>query len=175
MVIFYTAQDFNLHIWFLKYIVLMVFFGALVSIFVYDIRHKIIPDKWSLLALVLAVIYSSFFGIGFLTSLKSALIVGIPLLLVNLITKGRGMGFGDVKFAPTMGALLGWSSGLAALVVSFWVGAIWSIYLVLRYKKSVNSKTEIPFGPFLILSTFLCFVFSIDIGTIMIWFSSLSG
>lgn len=62
-----------------------------------------------------------------------------------------GMGFGDVKLAPTIGAYLGWIS-YGALVVGvfagFLFGAVVGIGLVLAQKG--GRKTKVPFGPFML-------------------------
>ena len=63
------------------------------------------------------------------------------------------MGFGDVKLAVLMGLLLGLSNVLVALFLAFFFGAIIGIILMAGQKKSL--KSEIPFGPFLIIGTLL--------------------
>lgn len=184
VILLFITQDLNIYSWFFKYLTLLAFFGLLTCTFVYDLKHKIMPDSWTLYAFSLALIYTTFFGIGldvgFIEDLKTALmgavLVGIPLLLINLISRGRAMGMGDVKFAPVIGALLGISAGLSALMVAFWIGGIVGTYLLLLYRgtaEKITAKSEIPFGPFLILATFLTFVFSINIDTILIWISKI--
>lgn len=184
VVLLFITQDLNINIWVLKYALMLSFFALLTCTFVYDLKHKIMPDSWTLYAFILALIHTVMFGtglsLGFWLGLKTALIgaalVGIPLLLINLISRGRAMGMGDVKFAPVMGALLGVSAGFSALMIAFWIGGIVGIYLLLKYKNTPNkitAKSEIPFGPFLILATFLTFVFSINVDTILVWISKI--
>ena len=78
------------------------------------------------------------------------------------------MGLGDAKLALGMGFLLGLSAGVTALLLSFWIGAIISLLLILFSRLLSASvlrytmKSEIPFGPFLALSTFIVFLFDID-------------
>lgn len=176
VVLLFVTQDLNINIWILKYALMLSFFALLTCTFVYDLKHKIMPDSWTLGAFVFAVVYAIFFGVGLKMALVGGFLVGIPLLLINLISRGRAMGMGDVKFAPVMGVLLGVSAGFSALMISFWIGGIVGIYLLLKYKNTPNkitAKSEIPFGPFLILATFLTFVFSINIDTILIWISKI--
>jgi leader peptidase (prepilin peptidase)/N-methyltransferase len=71
--------------------------------------------------------------------------------LLYLITKGKGMGFGDVKLAAFMGLFLGYPKIIGAFYIAFIVGAV--IGLILMIFKKANRKTQIPFGPFLILGT----------------------
>jgi leader peptidase (prepilin peptidase)/N-methyltransferase len=65
-----------------------------------------------------------------------------------------GMGFGDVKLAPTLGAYLGWL-GYGVLVtgafLGFLFGGLFGIGLVLF--KEGGRKTKVPFGPFMLLGT----------------------
>ena len=158
---------------FLKYLLTFILFSLFICIFVYDIKHKIIPNTWTFISLILSIILSLVSGIDVKQILLGAFFVTLPLFLINFLTKGRAMGFGDVKFALVIGSLLGVSSGLSALIISFWIGGLVGIYLLLKYPKKVNRKTEIAFGPFLILATVLVFIFGIQIDTIISWFGLL--
>jgi leader peptidase (prepilin peptidase)/N-methyltransferase len=133
-------------------------FSVLISIFVYDWKHKIIPDffVWEFNILVFANVI--FFYPTFLNILAGPL-VALPLFLLWSVSKGRWIGFGDVKLALGLGWLLGLSAGFASLLLSFWIGAVFGIFLLL-FKKPKNR--QIPFAPFLILSAFLAFLYNID-------------
>jgi prepilin signal peptidase PulO-like enzyme (type II secretory pathway) len=155
------------------YAVIFALFSFLVCIFVYDLRHKIIPNEWTLAALLISLVFSIFFGVGLKLAILGMIFVPVPLLLTYALSKGKAMGFGDVKFATAIGALLGASGGIAALMMSFWIGGICGVYLLLHYPKKVNKKTEIPFGPFLIIATLFAFIFSIRIDTILVWVSTI--
>ena len=52
-----------------------------------------------------------------------------------------------------MGLLLSFPNILVALFLSFLIGAIIGVGLVLEKKKTF--KSEIPFGPFLVIGTFI--------------------
>lgn len=82
------------------------------------------------------------------------LITGFFLALV-LVSRGRWMGMGDVKYAVFMGLFLGWPHAFTAFTLSFILGAIISLILMSLNRK--NMQSEIPFGPFLILGTLLAF------------------
>lgn len=181
VILFFTTIDINIYFWLTKYVLTMLIFGLTTCIFVYDLKHKIIPDGWTFSALVTALIYSALFGVGLKMSLLGMLVVPIPLLLIYLISRGRAMGFGDVKFNLFMGALLGISGGMLALMFSFWIGGIVGIYLliapyILKSKnnlKKINRKSEIAFGPFLILGTFIVFIFNLNLGILLTWLSTI--
>ena len=67
------------------------------------------------------------------------------------------MGVGDVKLAFLIGLLLGWPNTLLALFFAFLIGAIIGLGLIILKKKTI--KSEMPFGPFLILGIYLALFF----------------
>ncbi len=143
--------------------------STLIVIFFADIKYQIIPDSMQVCLLIFAVglqilhvgnIYSSLVSIIF-----SGIVVMAPILLLFLATKGRGMGFGDVKLAFGMGVLLGWLGGLVALYFGFIFGAIVGITLFLTGKKKLKSK--IAFGPFLVLGILTILLFHDSIFTLI--------
>jgi leader peptidase (prepilin peptidase)/N-methyltransferase len=72
------------------------------------------------------------------------------------------MGLGDAKLALGIGWFLGFSLALSALVLAFWVGAVVGIMLVV-FSKKYRMKSEIPFAPYLVLGTFLAFIFELHL------------
>lgn len=88
-----------------------------------------------------------FYGI-----LMGLAIAGFFLSLI-IITKGKGMGGGDVKLGAFIGVMLGFPNALIALVLSFLTGAIFSIILIITGKKHFGQT--IPFGPFLALGSLI--------------------
>jgi len=79
-------------------------------------------------------------------------------LAIILITRGKGMGFGDAKLAILLGLLLGWPNTPIALFLAFFGGAMIGVILVLFGRKKL--KSQIPFGPFLIAATFMVLFWS---------------
>ena len=72
------------------------------------------------------------------------------------LSRGRGMGLGDVKLAPSLGALLGWiglGSAVVGLLAAFIVGALIGITLMLVHR--AGRRSRIAFGPFLLLGTLI--------------------
>ena len=141
---------------------LLVIFLLLIVIFVYDLKHYIIPNKIIYPALLFAVFYQFIanglnFNTNFLIALLSGLIAFLFFLSIYLITKGKGIGFGDVRYAGFMGVFLSFPSILAGLFLSFFIGAIIGIVLIISKEKS--RKDMVPFGPFLVLGTFLAYFF----------------
>lgn len=87
----------------------------------------------------------------FLWSILTGVLIGGFFLSLIIITKGKGMGGGDVKLGAFLGLMLGFPGGLFALVVSFITGAVFSIGLIISGKKHFGQT--IPFGPFLVLGS----------------------
>jgi prepilin signal peptidase PulO-like enzyme (type II secretory pathway) len=130
----------------------------LLIIFVTDWMYQIIPDYANIGLGLLALFYRLYLSAtgamqwrDFWLSIITGVVLMAFLGLLWLITKGKGMGLGDVKFALVMGILLGWPRGLIAMFLAFILGAIWGgLMIVLKYK---TLKQRIAFGPFLVLGT----------------------
>lgn len=145
-------------------------FSVLIVIAVYDVRHKVIPNGLVYLFTVLSIIaiFVNFSGIGpffvipSVSYFLSGPLLAIPFALLWFFSRGKLMGLGDVKLMVGIGWLLGLSMGAAAILLSFWVGAVISLILMAISHKKMNMKTQVPFAPFLIISTFIVFFFSID-------------
>jgi len=166
-----------------SFIFLVVFFvfifSLLIVISVYDLRHKIIPDKLVFIFIITTILslFINHSGLGSVFHLPTPLalmagpIFSIPFVLLWYFSKGRLMGLGDGKLILGIGWLLGLSEGIFALIISFWVGTIVSLLLIVISRKKINMKTEIPFAPFLIISTLVTFLFSLDINSLVRMFT----
>jgi prepilin signal peptidase PulO-like enzyme (type II secretory pathway) len=135
----------------------------LIIIFVFDLKHYLIPDKIIYPAIVIAFLNQ------ILTSniehLTSNLILGILpslfFLAIILISHETWMGFGDFKLSILMGLILGWPKILVALFFAFFIGAVVGLILISLKRKKM--KSQIPFAPFLISGTFLTIFFGEEI------------
>jgi len=95
---------------------------------------------------------------------------GLSLFFAFLIfiTKGRGMGWGDVKLAFLIGIVNGFPYNIVAIFLGFLLGAVFSVLLVILKKKTI--KDTIPFGPFMVLGSILSQVY----GSLLIdWYFNL--
>ena len=185
------------YIKYLFYIMDLVLVSLLTCIFVYDFRHKIIPNKLvyigALLMFVKVIVSVFVFNAGTVTNVLALLagpLVALPFALFWLVSGGRWMGLGDAKLALIIGWGLGLMYGFVALMYSFWIGAIIIIGLTLvremleafsspnnplgkkikflHNKKlqyftnklpSYKLRSEIPFGPFMIVAFYLIYFF----------------
>jgi len=137
--------------------------SLLIVIFAYDLKHYIIPDKIVFPGMIIALFYQVLNNNLYYPILAGLLASGFFLFLV-LITKGKGMGLGDVKLAGLMGLVLSWPNILIALFLSFLFGAVIGIILIIGKRKKL--KSQVPFGPFLVGSTIItmfcsCFLISL--------------
>lgn len=139
--------------WYLNLALLLYVASVLIIIFVYDAKHYLIPDKILLPALAITFLYRLLHFYTFLNFAIAAILASLFFLIIFLISKGKWMGFGDVKLALLLGLLLGLQNVLVALFLAFLSGAVVGIVLLIFGKK--NMKSELPFAPFLVAGTFL--------------------
>ncbi len=125
--------------------------SSFIVVFFADLKYGIIPDKVVFSSIVVSIVYlfilhNSYFIIHLLSALGAFLF----FFLLYLITRGQGMGFGDVKLVFLLGLFLGWPKVIVAFYIAFLTGAILGCILILWGKKKFSGGT-VPFGPFLVL------------------------
>jgi len=132
----------------------------LMSAFVVDYKIQIIPNRLNLTIFEIGLIFTFIFGIQNLTIAKDMLLGmlaggGIFLLITLIggaIAGKEAMGLGDVKLMGALGLYFGVVDTVIISVLSFLIGAIISIIVIIA-KKNRNDG-YIPFGPFIVLATF---------------------
>ncbi len=128
--------------------------------FVVDLQHYIILDKvtgiGSVLAVICLIVLDILSGRTIFSWTSSSLgaifgaICGIvPFFLLWFLSKGKWLGFGDVKYMLFFGLTLGFPLVIVGLLFSFWLGALVSLPLLIFGHK--NLKSRLPFGTFLVL------------------------
>ena len=133
-------------------------FVVLAAIFIIDLEEQVIPD--SLVFILLIPIYFLLIlvpSLGVYSRVLFGLGSALFLLLVHLLTKGKGMGLGDVKLALLGGTLLGWPYTYIWMFASFLTGALVGIILILTGKAGFGKR--IAFGPFLVFSLLIVLFF----------------
>ncbi len=111
-----------------------------VSMVVYDMRHKIIPDPAVVLTALLALLGHIILGTLTWSVVLSGFILATPFYLIWLFSKGTMMGLGDAKLAITIGWLLGISAGFTAVIFGFWLGALVSILIIISRPETNQFK-----------------------------------
>lgn len=147
----------------------------LIVIFVYDLKHYIIPDKVIYPAIAITLLYQLFriWDLGHwdlfrISNLGFGILPSLFFLAIILFSGGRWMGMGDFKLAFLMGLLLGFPNILVALFLAFLIGAGVGLILIALGKKTL--KSEVPFGPFLVTGTFIAMFFGQNL---VHWYSHL--
>ena len=133
----------------------------LLSAFVIDYRLQIIPNRLNLTIFEIGIIFTFLYGLSdiaisinmFLGMLAGGGIFLLITLVGGLIYGKEAMGFGDVKLMGALGLFFGLSNIIIITLVSFLIGAILSIGLLAT--KIKKSDEYIPFGPFIVIATFI--------------------
>lgn len=142
----------------IKYLILV---PMLLSVFVIDYKLQIIPNRLTLTMFEVGLIFTFLYGLSnvaisinmLLGMLAGAGIFLLITLLGGFVYGKEAMGLGDVKLMGALGLFFGLSNVIIIALVSFLIGAILSIILLVsRIKKS---NEYIPFGPFIVLATFI--------------------
>lgn len=139
-------------------LIYIILSSALIIIAFIDLNEQIVPDVISLPGIVIGFIISFFVShISYMNSALGVLVGGGIILIIGLagsvIFKKEAMGGGDVKLAAMIGAFLGWRYIIISLFLGFFLGALAGIFLILSKIKS--REDAIPFGPFIVLGSFI--------------------
>ena len=139
----------------------------LIMIFFIDLENFIIPDSlnFSIMGLALVKNFIPSFNTSLIHDINQSLIGGIIgyfsiwliIFLYKTLKKIDGMGLGDAKLMAGIGLLFGWQSIPLVLFLSSILGLFFVIPSLLKKQKTM--KSEIPFGPFIIIAMLIYFVF----------------
>jgi leader peptidase (prepilin peptidase) / N-methyltransferase len=138
---------------------------GLVALFVYDLKWMLLPNVivFPLIGLSIvevavgygmqsdaslgAYIQSAFLGVAVLAGLYWALYT---------FSRGRLIGYGDVKLGLFMGLVLGWQRALLALFLANIIGFF--VVLPGLLTGRLKRTSRVPFGPFLIIAFIISFL-----------------
>ncbi len=128
----------------------LVLVAFLVPIALIDLDRKIIPNRLTLPAAVLAVVLGTALDPGgeverLIAAAAAAAVLGLPWLL-----NPNGVGLGDAKLMGVLGLYLG-AAVAPAFFVAMIVGTAVGIAIIARLGMAQGRKTAVPFGPFLAL------------------------
>lgn len=128
----------------------------LVILFVYDFRYSYILDRFSIPAMILALVFNVVLGADALNLLLGGFLIGGFFAFQFLISNGKWVGGGDVRMGMFMGFLLGLSGGIVALFLSYILGAIAGIFLIATKKRKLDS--QVPFGTFMAIAMLITMI-----------------
>lgn len=90
-----------------------------------------------------------------------ALVLGLFFYLLIIGTRGRGMGGGDLKLGVFLGLAFGFPYALVVLMLSFLLGSVFGVGLILIGKKKFGQT--LPFGPFMSVAGLIVIFWGSDI------------
>ena len=133
----------------------------LLSAFVIDYKLQIIPNRLNLAIFEIGIIFTFLYGlsnVAITINMLLGMVAGGGIFLLITLIGGlfygkEAMGFGEVKLMGALGLFFGLSNIIIITLVSFLIGAILSI--VLLATKIKKSNEYIPFGPFIVIATFI--------------------
>lgn len=139
----------------------MLLAPMLISVFVIDYRLQIIPNRLNLTIFEIGLVFAFLYGlsnVAITINMLLGMIAGAGIFLLITLLGGafygkEAMGFGDVKLMGALGLYFGLSNIIIITLVSFLIGAILSIILLVTKLRKTNEY--IPFGPFIVIATFI--------------------
>lgn len=166
LVEFITGLIFSLAYWAFGWtwilLIYLIIYSALIAIVFIDIDHQIIPNSINLFLLI--IFFISNFILEYIywkEAFVGGLLGGGFLFLLVLLSRGGAMGMGDVKLMGVLGLFLGWKYTILCLLLSFIIGGVFSVFLlVLKIK---GRKDAIAFGPWLVAGFFITTIFGNNI------------
>ncbi|MFW0838081.1 MAG: prepilin peptidase [Candidatus Komeilibacteria bacterium] len=127
--------------------------AGLLIIFIFDGRYTLIPDKVSLPLMVVALLFTWLTGQDLVQHILAG-VVGLAWFgWQYVISRGRWIGGGDLRMGLLMGLLLGWPGIVIALFISYILGAVVAIGLLLSHRRQIGS--QLAFGTFLSVAALL--------------------
>ncbi|MBD3238178.1 MAG: hypothetical protein GF332_00865 [Candidatus Moranbacteria bacterium] len=152
----------------IKFLLTIIFyltaFVTLVTVFIYDYKFFLIPNKivfpgillftaLNLLADLLQSISNDKFSYAFIIfGFVAAIFFSLVYLFQYLITQGKGVGFGDIKYAFLLGLIFKQQTYFLFLI-SCGLGLLYALYLLIVKRESLKAK--IPMGSIFSLAGFV--------------------
>lgn len=157
--------------WSKELVIALTLISLFMILFVSDIKFMIIPDKVLLFFAGLFIIERICIPLTpWWDSLIGAAAGFFLLYGIALLSRGKGMGGGDIKLFAVLGLVLGWKLGLLSFFLSCFVGSFIGVVGILIGK--VNRKQPIPFGPSIMVGTLAAYFFGEEL---LRWYVSLIG
>lgn len=168
----YMYYGFSYELW-----ISLILMSLFLLIYVSDFKYMIILDSPLIISSILLIVLK-YFEVG-LKNTGIAIIYGIVLfvfmylikLLGDKIFKRESLGGGDIKLCFIIGLTLGYYGvGFRMSLICI----IFSAFLALPYAIAsfhLNKKNELPYGPFLIFSLVIIFIFFKKFYNLLVFFT----
>ncbi len=133
--------------------------SALLALSVIDWRTFEIPVAFNIFIFLLGVVRAIYDFEHIWTYLIGMIAISGFLLILFIVTGGRGIGGGDIKLMAAAGLLLGWKGIVAAFFLGCILGSIIHIFLMKFFKKD----RTLAFGPYLSLGIYIAMFYGTQI------------
>jgi prepilin signal peptidase PulO-like enzyme (type II secretory pathway) len=152
----------------LAQLLIFIMIALLLVLAIIDSRSFLLPDTHIIILSLIVLLYLWLIspGVWFEPLLGSLLGSGF-LFLIWLATRGRGLGFGDVKLMLPLGALFGFPAVFILLWLAFIAGGLVGLWLLWRGR--ANLKTALPFGPYLVLAALILLLAPQLVDQVFLW------
>ncbi|MBQ7647122.1 MAG: prepilin peptidase [Clostridia bacterium] len=153
-------------------------FSSLLGLSMIDIKHYEIPYSANIFITLLGIIALALDFSNWQLYIIGAASVGGLLLLIQILSKGRAMGGGDVFLMASAGLLLGWKKIIAAFVFACIIGSVIHIIIMnVRKRNAISDGSEenanmLPFGPYLAAGIFISMLFG---DAVISWYAGMLG
>lgn len=149
----------------IQYVVYAFFTLLLIICTFTDIKGCIIPNEINFVGFIVGIILTFINmsmkisnGINALAGMLVGLLVFLAIAGLSLLLfKKEGMGGGDIKLMGVIGLYLGLLNNIQVFILSFFVAAIISIFLLAT--KIKKGDDYIPFGPFIVIAAYITMLF----------------
>lgn len=158
LIVLFSHYSFGISYEFFTTLIIM---ALLLIIFISDIKYMIILDSPLVIAGIFVLVLKwYYFGLkAMLFSLACGAILFLFLLFIGFIGSKifhkEALGGGDIKLSFIIGLILDWKLGLVAIILSSLLAMPYALGSMM-----LNKEQEVPFGPFLIGSLAIVFIFS---------------
>lgn len=143
-------------------------FSALLTLSVIDFRTYEIPVGFNIFIGILGIVRVATDYRNWLSYVIGLVSVSVVLLIIFLVTNGRGIGGGDVKLMAATGLLLGWKLNVIGFIFGCILG---SVIHIIRMKVSKEGHV-LAMGPYLSMGIMLSLFFG---GQLISWYFGLLG
>lgn len=140
---------------FLNIFYLLLVSFLMVVTFVFDYKYQLIPTTL-VFGVSLFSLFYNFFTLNsalFVEHVLAAFLAATFFGAIVLLTRGRGMGSGDIVLAFLIGMVLGLKPMILAVFLAFLLGSVVALVLVTIGRK--RFRQTIAFGPFLVVGFYL--------------------
>jgi leader peptidase (prepilin peptidase)/N-methyltransferase len=145
------------------------FIAVLILVIVIDLEHRLILNSVTFPVTLLALLASMIVSDD-QNTLPSSLVgaaTGFVLFFIayqigKLLFGPGALGYGDVKLAMAMGAMLGFHRIVFALMLAILLGGVVSI-LVLIISRRVNMRTYLPYGQYLAIGGIVMLIWGVQV------------